>query len=87
MVSVDRTQGYEPNMKWLLSKYPFNAEQTVNILGEFGPLVAMFVVNAMSGIIAGVAPRSGNTRSMVKIPAVTKRATTDTPTMTKLFNR
>lgn len=53
MVSVDRTQGYEPNMKWLLSKYPFNAEQTVNILGEFGPLVAMFVVNAMSGIIAG----------------------------------
>ncbi len=27
--------------------YPFNAEQTVNILSEFGPLIAMFVVNAM----------------------------------------
>lgn len=29
--------------------YPFNAEQTVNILSEFGPLVTMFVVNAISG--------------------------------------
>jgi intracellular septation protein len=27
--------------------FPFNAEQTVNILSEFGPLVAMFVVNAI----------------------------------------
>jgi intracellular septation protein len=26
--------------------YPFNAEQTVNILSEFGPLVTMFIVNA-----------------------------------------
>lgn len=33
--------------------YPFNAEQTVNILSEFGPLVTMFVVNAMYGIAAG----------------------------------
>lgn len=33
--------------------YPFNAEQTVNILSEFGPLVMMFVVNAMFGIAAG----------------------------------
>ena len=33
--------------------YPFNAEQTVNILSEFGPLVLMFVVNAMYGIAAG----------------------------------
>jgi intracellular septation protein len=30
--------------------YPFNAEQTVNILSEFGPLVTMFVVNAAAGI-------------------------------------
>lgn len=28
--------------------YPFNAEQTVNILSEFGPLVTMFVVNAVT---------------------------------------
>lgn len=28
--------------------YPFNAEQTVNILSEFGPLVTMFVVNAIT---------------------------------------
>lgn len=33
--------------------YPFNAEQTVNILSEFGPLVTMFVVNAMYGINEG----------------------------------
>lgn len=31
--------------------YPFNAEQTVNILSEFGPLVTMFVVNAATGDI------------------------------------
>ena len=33
--------------------YPFNAEQTVNILSEFGPLVMMFIVNALYGINAG----------------------------------
>ncbi len=33
--------------------YPFNAEQTVNILGEFGPLVLMFIVNAIYDINAG----------------------------------
>jgi intracellular septation protein len=33
--------------------FPFNAEQTVNILSEFGPLVTMFVMNAMYGINAG----------------------------------
>ena len=33
--------------------YPFNAEQTINILSEFGPLVTMFVVNAAYGIDAG----------------------------------
>ncbi|MFN3867597.1 MAG: inner membrane-spanning protein YciB [Hyphomicrobiaceae bacterium] len=33
--------------------YPFNAEQTVNIASEFGPLVTMFVVNAAYGIAAG----------------------------------
>lgn len=31
----------------------FNAEQTINILSEFGPLVTMFVVNAIFGINAG----------------------------------
>ncbi len=33
--------------------YPFNAEQTINILSEFGPLVTMFVVNATYGINVG----------------------------------
>jgi len=33
--------------------YPFNAEQTVNILSEFGPLVTMFVMNALFGITIG----------------------------------
>ncbi|NOT72271.1 MAG: septation protein A [Hyphomicrobium sp.] len=27
--------------------FPFNVEQTVNILSEFGPLIAMFVTNAI----------------------------------------
>ncbi|MBX9925874.1 MAG: septation protein IspZ [Hyphomicrobiaceae bacterium] len=35
------------------SWYPFTPEQTVNILSEFGPLVVMFVVNAIGGIEAG----------------------------------
>jgi intracellular septation protein len=33
--------------------YPFNTEQTVNISSEFGPLVTMFIVNAIYGITAG----------------------------------
>ena len=33
--------------------FPFNAEQTVNILGEIGPLCAMFLVNGIYGIAAG----------------------------------
>lgn len=40
-------------MGWLRRIYPFNAEQTVNILSEFGPLVTMFIVNAAGGIEAG----------------------------------
>jgi intracellular septation protein len=38
---------------WVRRVYPFNAEQTVNILSEFGPLVTMFIVNAAAGINAG----------------------------------
>ncbi len=33
--------------------YPFNMEQTVNIMSEFGPLITMFIVNAAYGITAG----------------------------------
>ena len=33
--------------------FPFTGEQVVNILGEFGPLMAMFIVNGISGIEAG----------------------------------
>ena len=40
-------------MNWLRRAYPFNAEQTVNIASEFGPLVTMFIVNALYGISAG----------------------------------
>lgn len=36
-------------MNWVKRIYPFNAEQTVNIASEFGPLVALFVVNAVTG--------------------------------------
>ena len=40
-------------MSWWRRIYPFNAEQTVNIVSEFGPLVTMFIVNAVYGISAG----------------------------------
>ena len=33
--------------------FPFNAELTINLLSEFGPLVTMFVVNAIYGINVG----------------------------------
>jgi intracellular septation protein len=42
-------------MKQMLRRiYPFNAEQTVNLLSEFGPLVTLFVVNAVYGVTAGI---------------------------------
>lgn len=40
-------------MNWLRKLYPFNAHQTVNIMSEFGPLVAMFIMNAAYGINIG----------------------------------
>jgi intracellular septation protein len=33
--------------------FPFNAEQTINILSEFGPLATMFIVNALYDINTG----------------------------------
>ncbi len=41
--------------------FPFNAEQSVNILSEFGPLVTMFIVNAAFGITAGTYALIGTT--------------------------
>jgi intracellular septation protein len=43
------------------SFYPFNVEQTINILSEFGPLVTMFVVNAFYGINDGTWALIGTT--------------------------
>lgn len=40
-------------MSWRRRHFPFNAEQSVNIVGEIGPLVAMFLVNGIYGIAAG----------------------------------
>lgn len=34
--------------------YPFNAEQTLNILSELGPVFTMFIVNFAMGVKAGV---------------------------------
>ncbi|HVZ05516.1 inner membrane-spanning protein YciB [Hyphomicrobium sp.] len=48
-VNVRTTPAMQARKGW----YPFNAEQTINILSEFGPLVTMFVVNAVAGIEAG----------------------------------
>ena len=43
----------DEKMNWFKRHYPFNAEQSINILSEFGPLITMFVVNAAFGITAG----------------------------------
>ena len=40
-------------VNWRRRHFPFNAEQTTNIVGEIGPLFAMFVVNGLYGIAAG----------------------------------
>ena len=40
-------------VSWRGRHFPFNAEQTVNIVGEIGPLFAMFIVNGLHGIAAG----------------------------------
>jgi intracellular septation protein len=34
--------------------YPFNSEQTLNLLSEIGPIFTMFVVNFVFGVKAGV---------------------------------
>ena len=42
--------------------FPFTAEQSVNILSEFGPLMTMFVVNAITGSVeAGTYALIGST--------------------------
>ncbi len=41
--------------------FPFNAEQTINILSEFGPLVTMFIVNALYDINTGTWALIGTT--------------------------
>ncbi len=41
--------------------YPFNAEQTLNILSELGPIFTMFIVNFVWGVEAGVWSLVGTT--------------------------
>ena len=48
-------------MGWLRRLYPFTAEQTVNLLSEFGPLITLFVVNAIWGVTAGIWSLIGTT--------------------------
>jgi intracellular septation protein len=48
-------------MDWLRKNYPFSGVQTVNILGEMGPLFAMFLVNGIWGIEAGTWSLIGTT--------------------------
>ena len=41
-------------MSGLKRWYPFNSEQTLNILSEMGPIFTMFIVNFVLGVEAGV---------------------------------
>ncbi|MGE0701095.1 MAG: inner membrane-spanning protein YciB [Hyphomicrobiaceae bacterium] len=43
------------------SWFPFNAEQTLNIASEIGPLFTMFVVNFAAGVVWGVWSLIGTT--------------------------
>ena len=38
-------------MNWRQRHFPFNAEQSVSVVGEIGPLAAMFLVNGITGSI------------------------------------
>ena len=42
-------------------RFPFNAEQVVNILGEMGPLFLMFIANGIWGITVGTWTLIGST--------------------------
>lgn len=46
--------GLKGTMSRLKRIYPFNAEQTLNILSELGPVFTMFIVNFAFGVEAGV---------------------------------
>jgi intracellular septation protein len=61
-------------MSILRKIYPFNAEQTVNLLSEFGPLITLFVVNYVWGPTAGIWALIGTTiLSLVVMQIVLKR--------------
>ncbi|CAA2143332.1 Intracellular septation protein [Hyphomicrobium sp. ghe19] len=60
-MTQDLNIGNPPLMKARKRFFPFNAEQTINILSEFGPLVTMFVINAFFGINAGTWALIGTT--------------------------
>lgn len=68
-------KGVSGDMSWFKKLYPFNAEQTVNIVSEFGPLVALFVVNAITGNVeAGTwALLIGTGVAMIAMQIVLKR--------------
>ncbi|MBA2126174.1 septation protein A [Hyphomicrobium methylovorum] len=52
-MTQDANMGTTTNRPARKRWFPFNAEQTINLLSEFGPLVTMFVINAFYGINAG----------------------------------
>ena len=52
-MTQDVNIGNAPLMPARQRFFLFNAEQTINILSEFGPLVTMFIVNAFFGINTG----------------------------------
>jgi intracellular septation protein len=51
--NADIKQGQRNKMGWIRRRFPFNAEQSINMLSEFGPLITMFVMNAAYGIEVG----------------------------------
>ena len=48
-------------MGWLRRTMPFTLEQTINIVGELGPIFTMFVVNFAFGVKVGVLSLIGTT--------------------------
>jgi intracellular septation protein len=66
--------GARLTMSILRKVYPFNAEQTVNLLSEFGPLITLFVVNYVFGATAGIWALIGTTvLALIVMQIVLKR--------------
>jgi intracellular septation protein len=51
-VAIETARATSVRTTWRQRHFPFNAEQSVSVFGEIGPLAVMFLVNGFTGSIA-----------------------------------